>query len=83
MDFITRLPPSGSDRADTIIVITDRLSKSVIFEAITSTITEAVAKRLLSSLVRYYSLPSVIVSDRGPQFVGYIWKRIYELLKIT
>ncbi len=83
MDFITGLPPSGPGQADTIIVITDRLSKSMIFEAITSTTTEAVAERLLSSFIRHYSLPSAIVSDRGPQFVGHVWKRICELLKIT
>jgi hypothetical protein len=66
MDFIIGLPLSGSDRADTIIVITDRLSKSVVFEAIISIVTEAVAERLLSSFVCYYSLPLAIVSDRGP-----------------
>ena len=83
MDFITGLPPSGPDQADTIMVITDRLSKSVILEAMTSTTTEAVAERLLGSFVRHHGLPSAIVSDRGPQFVGYVWKRICELLKIT
>ena len=48
-----------------------------------STTAEAVVERLLSSLIRYYALPLAIVSDRGPQFVGYVWKRICELLKIT
>jgi hypothetical protein len=66
MDFIIGLPLSGSDRADTIMVITDRLSKSVVFEAMTSIATEAVAEQLLSSFVRYYSLPLAIVSDRSP-----------------
>jgi hypothetical protein len=66
IDFITRLPLSGSNQADTIIVITDWLLKSMIFEAMTSTITEAVAERLLSSFIRYYGLPLAIVSDRGP-----------------
>ncbi len=65
------------------MVITDRLSKSVIFEAMTSTTTEAMAKRLLSSLIRHHGLRLAIVSDRGPQFVGHVWKRICELLKIT
>ena len=77
------MPPSSPDRADTIIVITNRLSKSVVFEAMTSITAEAIAERLLNSLIRYYGLPLAIVSDRGPQFVGYIWKRIYKLLKIT
>jgi hypothetical protein len=83
MDFITGLPPSGPDQADSIMVITDRLSKSVIFEAMASTTAEAVAERLLRCLIRHHGLPSAIVSDRGPQFVGHVWKRICELLKIT
>jgi transposase InsO family protein len=83
IDFITGLPLSGPDQADAIMVITDRLSKSVIFEAMASTTAEAVAERLLSSFVRHHGLPSAIVSDRGPQFVGHVWKRICELLKIT
>jgi hypothetical protein len=65
------------------MVITERLSKSVIFEAMASTTAEAVAERLLSCLIRHHGLPSAIVSDRGPQFVGHMWKRICELLKIT
>jgi transposase InsO family protein len=65
------------------MVITDRLSKSMVFKAITSTTAEAIAERLLNSLIRYHSLPLAIVSDRGPQFVGHMWKRIYKLLKIT
>jgi hypothetical protein len=38
----------------------------MIFEAITFTTTEAVAKRLLSGFICYYGLPLAIVSDRGP-----------------
>ena len=49
-----------------MIVITDRLSKSIILEVITSITTKAIAKRLLGSFVRYYGLPSAIVSNRGP-----------------
>ena len=44
---------------------------------------EAVAERLLNYFIRYHGLPLAIVSDRGPQFVGHVWKRICELLKIT
>ena len=65
------------------MVITDRLSKSMIFEAMASTTAEAVAERLLNGFIRHHGLPSAIVSDRGPQFVGHIWKRICELLNIT
>ena len=66
MDFITGLPPSGTDQADAIMVITDRLSKSVVFEPMAATTAEAVAERLLNSFIRHHGLPSAIVSDRGP-----------------
>lgn len=83
MDFITGLPPSGPEEAETIMVITCRLTKNVIFEAMASTTVDAVAQRLLGCLIRHHGIPRAIVSDRGPQFVSLMWKRICELLSIT
>lgn len=83
IDFITGLPPSGPDRATNIMVITDRLFKDMIFEAMASTTSEAVADRLLHCLIRYHGIPTAIVSDRGPQFVSHMWARVCKLLKIT
>jgi hypothetical protein len=65
------------------MVITERLFKDVIFEPMASITTEAVAERLVVSLIRYHGPPRAIVSDRGPQFVSLMWKRICELLGIT
>ena len=83
VDFVTGLPPSGPDKATTVMVITDRLFKSVIFEAMASTTAKDVANRMLYCLVRHHGLPRAIVSDRGTQFVSHVWKRICELLKVT
>jgi len=41
------------------------------------------AEIFLRVYYRYHGLPRVIVSDRGSQFVGVFWSRIYKLLKIT
>lgn len=82
IDFITDLPPSGPDQATFMMVVTDRLSKNVIFEPMASTTAEAVAKRLSWCLFRHHGPPRAIVSDRGPQFVSLLWKRICELLRI-
>jgi transposase InsO family protein/predicted aspartyl protease len=82
VDFITGLPPSGPDETTSIMVITDRLFKSVIFQPMASTTSEAVADALLDCLIRHHGPPKRIVSDRGPQFVGHLWKRICTLLKI-
>jgi transposase InsO family protein len=83
MDFITGLPPSGPDLADTMMVITVWLSKSIILEPMTTITAATIAKRILDCVIRYPGIPSAIVSDRGPQFVSLIWKRICDLLKIT
>lgn len=66
IDFVSGLPLSGSDKATEIMVITDRLSKNVIFEPMVFTIVNVVADRLLRCLIRYYGLPRAIVLDRGP-----------------
>ena len=83
MDFVTGLPPSGPDHADTMMVITDRLSKSKILKAMTTIMTEVVAECLFDCLIRHHEIPLAIVSDRGPQFVSHMWKRICKLLRIT
>lgn len=83
IDFITDLPPSGPSRATFIMVITDRLLKSVILEPMATITTEAVAQRLVWCLFRHHGIPRAIVSDRGPQFVSLMWKRVCELLRIT
>ena len=64
MDFITEIPPSKG--AEVIIVVTDRLSKSVTFELIINTTALEVTEALLRYVIRYYNPPRSIVSDRGP-----------------
>ena len=61
---------SSTGSIDTIIVITNRLSKNVIFKPMESTTAEAVAEHLLHALIRHYSLPTAIVSDHRPQFIS-------------
>ena len=81
MDFITGLPPSNG--ATNILVITDRLTKSLILEPMTTTTAEDVASVFLRSFVRHHGIPRAITSDRGPQFVGLFWSHLCELLRIT
>jgi hypothetical protein len=82
VDFVTGIPPSGPDKAGTIMVITERLFKQTIFEPMTGTTSSDTAEALLWCLIRHHGLPRAIVSDRGPQFVSHVWKRICELLNI-
>jgi transposase InsO family protein len=80
MDFVTELPPS--DGYSNLLVIRDRLSKSVVLEPMKSITAESTATALLNNVFKHHGLPRSIVSDRGPQFVSLTWKRICELLKI-
>src|SRR5216117_42586 len=83
IDFITDLPPSRTSGATNIMVITDRLSKSVIYEPMTSITAEATARALYWAVCRHHGLPTAIVSDRGPQFTSLLWKRLCELMRVV
>jgi transposase InsO family protein len=82
IDFITDLPVSRSG-ATSVMVITDRLFKSCIFKAMKELAVEAVVASLMECLIQHHGPPSAIVSDRGPQFVSLMWKRICSLMRIT
>jgi hypothetical protein len=51
-------------------------------EPMADTTAEAVAVRFLKCFYSYHGLPRAITSDRGPQFVSSLWRRICELLEI-
>lgn len=85
MDFITGLPPSGSQKITTLLVITDRLSKGLILIPVPPDSLDA--KGLANIFFQHYIpnhwIPRAIVSDRGPQFVNAFWNKICELLNIN
>lgn len=76
MDFITDLP--RVEGHDACFVITDRLSKGVIFELICLMTAESTAKTLIHAVNRHHGLPSDVTNDRGTQWVNAYWKRVYE-----
>ena len=82
MDFITDLPPSGEQEATNCLVITDRLTKSVILIPMKSTTADAVAEVFFVHVYMHHGLPLAIVSDRGPQFVSGFWTQICTRLGI-
>jgi hypothetical protein len=81
IDFITKLPEGNG--STNCMVITDRLGKGVIFEDLPDIEAETVAKRFIRCFYRYHGLPDAIVSDRGSQFVGHLWRRICQLAGIN
>ena len=81
VDFVVQLNPS--DECTNIMVVTDRLTKNVIFEPMREITAASVAKALLWGVFRHHGLPRSIVSDRGPQFVSLFWAEVCKALKIN
>ena len=81
VDFITGLVPSKD--CTSIMVVTDRLSKSIIVVPMKETRTIDVAQTLLEHIFQHHGLPTAIVSDRGTQFVSMLWTEVCQLVKIT
>ncbi|GAA5857701.1 hypothetical protein JCM9279_006410 [Rhodotorula babjevae] len=85
MDFVVGLPPVKLNGAtvDSILTVTDYLSKMVILIPLASTATaEDVAAAFFRRVVSRFGLPSAIVSDRDPKFTSNFWSSLYKLLGV-
>jgi hypothetical protein len=80
MDFVTDLHPSKGHT--NVLVVTDRLGKGVKLKGLKDIKAETVARWFVRHYYPQHFLPRAIVSDRGAQFVGLLWKRICQLLGI-
>jgi transposase InsO family protein len=83
MDFITDLPPTGPNSSRYLLVITDRLTREVVLEALPTMEAEACAQRFLECYYRYHGAPSSIVSDRGTNWTSDFWRYFCVLAGIT
>ena len=73
MDFVTDLP--NSNGFTTILVILDLFSKMAdLFPLKKMPTATLLAEFFLSNFVKLHGLPSVIISDRGPQFISKFWR---------
>nr|GEY81881.1 putative reverse transcriptase domain-containing protein [Tanacetum cinerariifolium] len=80
MDFITKLPKS-SQGYDPILVIIDRLTKSVIFVPMKETDRMAkLARMYLKGVVTRYKIPALIIYDRDPRFASNFWRSLQKAL---
>jgi transposase InsO family protein len=82
MDFITGLPAAKGSHATNCLVITDRLTKSVILVGMGSITADALAGVFLTHFYMHHGLPTAITSDRGSQFVSDFWRIVCERLQI-
>nr|GEW47480.1 reverse transcriptase domain-containing protein [Tanacetum cinerariifolium] len=80
MDFVTKLPKSPQGY-NTIWVIIDRLTKSVIFAPMRETDPlEKLAKLYLKEVVARHGIPVSIICDRNPRFTSRFWRTLQTAL---
>ncbi|KAJ9514787.1 hypothetical protein QJQ45_028458, partial [Haematococcus lacustris] len=81
MDLIVKLPASGPQKYDSILVFVDRLTKMVhlvkTWESITA---PQYAKLFIEHMFRLHGMPRDVISDRGPQFKNHFWAEVAKLL---
>ncbi|GJW08484.1 putative reverse transcriptase domain-containing protein, partial [Tanacetum coccineum] len=80
MDFVTKLPKT-SQGYDTIWVIVDRLTKSVIFTPMRETDPmDKLARIYLKEVVTRHGIPVSIICDRDPRFASNFWRSLQKAL---
>ncbi|GJW88110.1 putative reverse transcriptase domain-containing protein [Tanacetum coccineum] len=80
IDFIIKLPKS-SQGYDTIWVIVERLTKSVIFVPMREThLMEKLARMYLKEVVTRHGIPVSIIYDRDPRFPSNFWRLLQKEL---
>ncbi|GJW10035.1 putative reverse transcriptase domain-containing protein [Tanacetum coccineum] len=80
MDFVTKLPKS-SQGYDTIWVIVNRLTKSVIFVPMRETdLMDKLARMYLKEVVMRHGIPLSIICDRDPRFASNFWRSLHNAL---
>ena len=72
--------PSGSQGERYIITIIDSFSRFCIAVPSRDHTAETVSRILYERVVAYFGVPEYILSDRGTEFTGHIWKRMLDLL---
>ena len=85
IDFVVHLPASKNlhgVECKNIMVVVDRLSKEVYYEAINDLTPLGVARVYYSQVWKNTGLPDTIVSDRGTQFVNSFWDQLCKRLNI-
>ena len=69
IDFMTDLPQQNKQNPQFLMVVADRLLKSVTLEAMTSMGAEECAKRFLNCHIRFHGFPKALTSDRESNWV--------------
>lgn len=79
---MTDLSVKNKEDPKYLMVITNRLLKSVTLEAMQTMNAEECAERFLECRYQLHVFPHAITSDRGSNWVGDFWNRLCELTKM-
>ena len=82
MDFITDFPLSIKSGVRILLVITDRLNKSIILIPILLISALAVAMAFIERYIPYHGFPKTIINNKGAQFTSTIWAILCKTLGI-
>uniref|UniRef100_A0A8D0HDL6 Gypsy retrotransposon integrase-like protein 1 n=1 Tax=Sphenodon punctatus TaxID=8508 RepID=A0A8D0HDL6_SPHPU len=81
MDFIVELPPARG--YTTILVVVDQFTKMGHFIPCKKLPTaQQTAMLVLKNIIRLHGLPTVIISDRGSQFIAHFWRALFSALEV-
>lgn len=81
MDFVTGLPPAGTDNCNSVLVVVDRFSRRCRFLACHKEIDAAGTALLFwEKIIVDCGLPRIIISDRDPKFTSEFWKGLTNLM---
>ena len=86
LDFITGLPKSVNLQGQVcqdILVVVDRLSKGAVYVPMVSMDVKSTVDALRDRVIAYHGLPETIISDRGGQFIGDVWKGLMARLGVS
>ena len=82
MDVIVELPKTKAGNT-TVLVIVELLTKMPHFHPLEGLPTsKKLATIFLSTIVNHHGLPTIIITDRGSQFLSNFWKGIGKALHI-
>lgn len=82
IDFMVDLPSYDEDAPRHLMVITDRLSKYVQLEAMTSMGAEECALRFRDVWWKFHGFPTQIITDRGSDWLSKFWTSLCKLVGV-
>ena len=81
LDFVGKFAPAVGTQNNTCLVIVDKFSKYRILEGVPENVdAKATANIFIKRVVAVWGVPSIVISDRGPQFSAQLWRTILRIL---